>query len=41
MMIAERGLVSALLTRNHTRLGELDEALLTGTRALEIAAADW
>jgi tetratricopeptide (TPR) repeat protein len=32
-----RGLVSALLTSNHSFLGEFDEALLTGTRALEIA----
>jgi class 3 adenylate cyclase/tetratricopeptide (TPR) repeat protein len=32
-----RGLVSALLAANHCLLGELDEALVTGTRALEIA----
>jgi predicted ATPase len=32
-----RGLVSALLAANYCLLGELDEALATGTRALEIA----
>jgi predicted ATPase len=30
-----RGRVSALVTNNHALLGELDEALLTGTRALD------
>jgi class 3 adenylate cyclase/tetratricopeptide (TPR) repeat protein len=34
---SRRGLVSALLAANHSLLGELDEALVTGTRALEIA----
>ncbi len=32
-----RGRVCALATNDHSRLGELDEALVTGTRALEIA----
>jgi tetratricopeptide (TPR) repeat protein len=32
-----RGLVCALMTTVHATLGELDEALATGTRALEIA----
>ena len=32
-----RGRVSAVLTNAHSHLGELDEALVTGTRALEIA----
>mgnify|MGYP001559726957 CR=1 FL=1 len=32
-----RGRVSALMTVTHSLLGELDEALVTGTRALEIA----
>jgi class 3 adenylate cyclase/tetratricopeptide (TPR) repeat protein len=31
-----RGRVSAVMTNAHTFLGELDEALMTGTRALEI-----
>jgi tetratricopeptide (TPR) repeat protein len=32
-----RGRVSALMTNAHSLFGELDEALVTGTRALEIA----
>jgi tetratricopeptide (TPR) repeat protein len=32
-----RGLVCALATNDHSRLGELDEALVTGARALGIA----
>ncbi len=32
-----RGRVCALATNDHSRLGELDEALVTGARALEIA----
>src|SRR5206468_6018259 len=32
-----RGQVSAFMTNVHSLLGELDEALVTGTRALEIA----
>jgi len=32
-----RGSVSALMTNAHSLFGELDEALVTGTRALEIA----
>ena len=32
-----RGRVSAFMTIAHSHLGELDEALVTGTRALEIA----
>ena len=32
-----RGWVCAFLTNTHNNLGELDEALVTGTRALEIA----
>ena len=32
-----RGRVAALMTNAHTVLGELDEALVTGSRALEIA----
>jgi tetratricopeptide (TPR) repeat protein len=32
-----RGLACAILTNTHSQLGELDEALATGTRALEIA----
>jgi tetratricopeptide (TPR) repeat protein len=34
-----RGCVCAFMTNIHSRLGELDEALLTGTRALAIARA--
>ena len=33
-----RGQVGAFLTNSHNNLGELDEALVTGTRALEVAA---
>jgi len=33
-----RGQVCALATNDHSRLGELDEALVTGARALEIAS---
>jgi DNA-binding NtrC family response regulator/predicted ATPase len=33
-----RGRVCALATNDHSRLAELDEALVTGSRALEIAA---
>ena len=32
-----RGRVCAFVTNVHSLLGELDEALVTGTRALEIA----
>jgi tetratricopeptide (TPR) repeat protein len=32
-----RGLVSGFITNSHTLLGELDEAVASGTRALEIA----
>ena len=32
-----RGLVGAVLMTSHSQVGELDEALVTGTRALEIA----
>jgi len=32
-----RGQVGAFMTQVHSQLGEVDEALVTGTRALEIA----